>query len=168
MQKVRLNLKITDLRKDDATLEGDIQEIDYSYLPELAGHLLGLAHVRVTQLCTEIMQPLDLTPKQFVTLEFVSKNPEIPQKDIAYHVGTSPPMMVNILDELDKQKLVRRIRSQDDRRRQFVRVTDKGAALLAEIKQKAFEVEDVFAAEAGLTSDERETLLKLLKKLANR
>jgi DNA-binding MarR family transcriptional regulator len=161
-------LKINDQGKDVATSESDTPSIDYSYLSDLVGHLLGLAHVRVTQLCTEIMQPLDLTPKQVVTLEFVSKNPEIPQKDIAYHVGTSPPMMVNILDELDKHKLVQRVRSQDDRRRQFVRVTDKGAAILDEVKRKAFEVEDVFAAEANLTHDERETLLKLLKKLANR
>jgi MarR family transcriptional regulator, organic hydroperoxide resistance regulator len=161
-------LKTTAQGKDVATHESETSSIDYSYLPELVGHLLGLAHVRVTQICTEIMQPLDLTPKQFVTLEFVSKNPEIPQKDIAYHVGTSPPMMVNILDELDRHKLVQRVRSQDDRRRQFVRVTDKGTTLLENIKQKAFEVEDIFAAEANLTNDERETLLKLLKKLANR
>jgi len=161
-------LKITDQGTDVATNESDTPYIDYSYLSELVGHLLGLAHVRVTQLCTEVMQPLDLTPKQFVTLEFVSKNPEIPQKDIAHHVGTSPPMMVNILDELDKRKLVRRVRSQDDRRRQFVQVTENGVALLDEIKQKAFEVEDIFAAEGGLTDVDREILLKLLKKLATR
>jgi DNA-binding MarR family transcriptional regulator len=161
-------LKINDQGKDVATRESDTPSIDYSYLSDLVGHLLSLAHVRVTQICTEIMHPLDLTPKQFVTLEFVSKNPEIPQKDVAHHVGTSPPMMVNILDELDKHKLVQRVRSQDDRRRQFVRVTDKGTSLLDEVKRKAFEVEDVFAAEANLTDDERETLLKLLKKLANR
>lgn len=161
-------LNVTDREKDDATHDDETQYIDYSYLPELVGHLLGLAHVRVTQLCTEVMQPLELTPKQFVTLEFVSKNPDIPQKDIAHHVGTSPPMMVSILDYLDERKLVRRVRSQDDRRRQFVRVTEKGAALLAEIKQRAFEVEDIFAEETGLTGDERETLLRLLKKLANR
>lgn len=155
-------MKITDREKDNA------RTIDYSYLPELVGHLLGLAHVRATQLCIEVMQPLDLTPKQVVTLEFVSKNPEIPQKDIAYHVGTSPPMMVNILNELDERKLVRRVRSQDDRRRQYVHVTEKGMALLEEIKKKAFEVEAIFATEANLTSDEREVLLKLLKKLANR
>jgi DNA-binding MarR family transcriptional regulator len=161
-------LKITDQEKDAAPLEDDAQTIEYSYLPELVGHLLGLAHLRATQICTEIMQPLDLTPKQCVTLEFVSKNPEVPQKDIAYHVGTSPPMMVNILDELDKRKLVRRIRSKDDRRRQFVQVTDEGAALLDEVRKKAFVVEDIFATETSLTHDEREILLKLLKKLTNR
>jgi DNA-binding MarR family transcriptional regulator len=160
-------LKISGKTNHDATHD-EAQPIDYSYLPELVGHLLGLAHVRVTQLCTEVMQPLDLTPKQFVTLEFVSKNPEIQQKDIAHHVGTSPPMMVSILDNLDKRKLVRRERSQDDRRRQYVRLTEHGAALLEEIKQKAFEVEELFAAETGLTCEEYQTLLKLLKKVANR
>lgn len=161
-------LQIPDEEQNDATPDGDTRDIDYSYLSELVGHLLGLAHMRVTQICAEVMQPLDLTPKQFVTLEFVSKNPEFPQKDIARHVGISPPMMVNILDELDKRKLVQRERCQDDRRRQFVRVTEKGATLLEQIKQKAFEVEEIFAAETGLTDDERETLLGLLKKVTNR
>lgn len=142
--------------------------VNYSYLPELVGHLLGLAHVRVTQLCAEIMQPLDLTPKQFITLEFVSKNPGIPQKEIAHHVGTSAPMLVSILDSLDKRKLITRIRSQNDRRHQFVQITLTGAAMLDEIKQKAFEVEDVFAAETNLSQEERNTLLALLQKVANR
>lgn len=142
--------------------------VDYSYLRDLTGHLLGLAHVRHTQLCTEVMHPLELTPKQFVTLEFVSNNPKIPQKEIAHHVGTSAPMLVSILDYLTKRHLIKRIRSQHDRRHQFVQITVQGMALLDEIKQKAFEVEDIFAAEMGLTQDERETLLTLLKKVANR
>jgi DNA-binding MarR family transcriptional regulator len=163
-----LILKVIDPKKDAATHENNAQNIDYSYLSELVGHLLGLAHVRVTQLCTEVISPLDLTPKQIVTLEFVSNNPEIPQKDIAHHVGTSPPMMVDILNKLGKRKLVRRVRSRDDRRCQFVRMTEQGAALLDDIKHKAFEVEDLFAAETGLTQEEYQTLLKLLKKAANR
>ena len=57
-------------------------KIDYSYLPDLVGHLVGLIHLHATQLCGEAMSPLGLTPKQFVTLEFISKNPEISQKDI--------------------------------------------------------------------------------------
>jgi DNA-binding MarR family transcriptional regulator len=146
----------------------EIEDIDYSYLPELVGHLLGLAHVQVTRLCTEVMQPLNLTPKQFVTLEFVSKNPNIPQKDIAFHVGTSPTVIVGILDVLAKRKLVKRTRSEDDRRRQFVQITAKGEDMLDIIREKAFEVEDLFATETGLNETERETLLKLLQKVANR
>lgn len=154
--------------RDEERCDEETPCVNYSYLPELVGHLLGLAHVRVTQICAEIMQPLGLTPKQFITLEFVSKNPKIPQKEIAHHVGTSAPMLVSILDHLDKRSLITRIRSQNDRRHQFVQITENGAALLDEIKQKAFEVEDLFAAETNLTSEERDMLLKLLKKVANR
>lgn len=156
-------------KNEDETHHDEVTSfVNYSYLSELTGHLLGLAHERVTQLCTEVMQPLELTPKQFVTLEFVSKNPKIPQKEIAYHVGTSETLLVSILDKLTKRHLIKRIRSQHDRRHQFVQITDNGMAMLDEIKQKAFEVEDIFAAETGLTCEERETLLALLKKVANR
>ena len=93
------------------------KEIDYSYLPDLVGHLLGLAHLRVTQLCTEVMEPLQLTPKQFVALEFIANNPCNSQKKIAEHIGTAPAVMVGILDTLGQRGLVRRVRSRNDRRK---------------------------------------------------
>ena len=54
--------------------------IDYSYLTQLVGHLSGLAHLRATQLCSAELAELELTPKQFVALEFISKNQTITQK----------------------------------------------------------------------------------------
>lgn len=144
------------------------ETVNYSYLPQLVGHLLGLAHLRVTQICTDLLTPLKLTPKQFITLEFVSNNPEVSQKDIAMHVGTTPPVMVSILDDLSKRKLLRRARSPHDRRVQFVQVTEKGSALLDQIRDIAFEVEDRYAEETHLTDKERAALLKILQKMTNR
>lgn len=156
--------------KQDKELTEIVEDtsVNYSYLPELVGHLLGLAHLRATQLCTQVMDPLALTPKQFVTLEFVSKNPEIAQKDIAHHVGTTPPVMVNILDELSKRKLVCRVRSTQDRRRQFVQTTDAGRRMLGEMREKAFQVEEIFADEMGLSDAERQILLTILRKMTGR
>jgi hypothetical protein len=78
------------------------KSIDYSFLPELVGHLLGLAQVEITQLCTEVMEPLQSTPKQFVAMEFISKNPCISQKNIAENIGTAPVVIVGILDSLSE------------------------------------------------------------------
>ena len=103
--------------------------IDYSYLPELVGHLLGLAHVAITQLCTEVMEPLKLTPKQFVAMEFISKNPCISQKNIAENIGTAPAVMVGILDDLSKRGLLKRKRSPHDRREYYVQLTPKGLSI---------------------------------------
>lgn len=142
--------------------------IDYSYLPELVGHLMGLAHLEITQLCTEVMEPLQLTPKQFVALEFISKNPCISQKNIAENIGTAPAVMVGILDALSERGLLKRNRSPHDRREYYVQLTPKGLDLLIEIRQMAFEVEDLYQEKTGLTQDERKTILALLRKMTNR
>ena len=144
------------------------QPIDYSYLPELLGHLLGLAHLAITQLCTEVMEPLQLTPKQFVAMEFISKNSCISQKNIAENIGTAPAVMVGILDSLSKRGLLKRKRSPHDRREYFVQLTPKGMEMLVEIRRLAFTVEDLYQERTGLTDEERETILPILRKIANR
>ena len=142
--------------------------IDYSYLPELVGHLLGLAHLEITQLCTEVMEPLQLTPKQFVAMEFISKNPCISQKNIAENIGTAPAVMVGILDTLSGRGLLKRKRSPRDRREYYVHLTPKGIDMLEEIQRIAFEVEDLYQEKTGLTDDERQTILPILRKITNR
>ena len=142
--------------------------IDFSYLPELIGHLLGLAHVAITQLCTEVMEPLQLTPKQFVAMEFISKNPCISQKNIAENIGTAPAVMVGILDYLSERGLLKRKRSPHDRREYFVQLTPKGLDMLDDIRRMAFEVEDLYQERTGMTDEEREIILPILRKITNR
>ena len=142
--------------------------IDHSYLPELLGHLLGLAHLAITQLCTEVMEPLQLTPKQFIAMEFISKNPCISQKNIAENIGTAPSVMVGILDYLSERGLLKRKRSPHDRREYYVQLTPRGMDMLAEIRRMAFKVEDLYQEETGLSDEERETILSILQKITNR
>ena len=142
--------------------------IDYSYLSELLGHLLGLAHLEITQLCTEVMEPLQLTPKQFVAMEFISKNPCISQKDIAENIGTAPAVMVGILDDLSKRGLLKRKRSPHDRREYYVQLTPKGMNMLEEIRRMAFEVENLYQEKTGMTDEERAAILPVLRKITNR
>lgn len=157
---------MTDLTADCE--DASKKSIDYSYLPELVGHLLGLAHVEITQLCTEVMKPLQLTPKQFVAMEFISKNPCISQKNIAENIGTAPAVMVGILDYLSGRGLLKRRRSPHDRREYYVQLTQKGTEMLTEIRRMAFEVEDLYQEKTGLTDEERATILPILQKITNR
>jgi DNA-binding MarR family transcriptional regulator len=159
-------IPVTKLNSDCENISD--KPIDYSYLPELVGHLLGLAHLRISQLCTEVMEPIRLTPKQFVTLEFISKNPCISQKNIAENIGTAPAVMVGILDALSQRGLLERKRSPHDRREYYVQLTSKGVSMLAEIRRMAFEVEDLYQQKTGLTDKERATILPILRKMTNR
>jgi len=148
--------------------EATDKPVDYSYLPELVGHLLGLAHLEISHLCTQIMEPLQLTPKQFVAMEFISNNPCISQKSIAENIGTAPAVMVGILDHLSERKLLKRVRSPHDRREYYVQLTPKGMEMLEAMRRMAFEVEDMYQEKTGLTDEERATLLHILQKITNR
>ena len=91
-------------------------EPNYGYLPELVGHLVGLAHIKASTLCSEVLSDLELTPKQAVTLHFIAENSDTMQKDLASGVGTSPTVMVGILDTLSARGLIKRVSSKQDRR----------------------------------------------------
>ncbi len=140
----------------------------YGYLPELVGHLLGLAHIQATNLCSHNLAELRITPKQAVSLYFVSKNSETMQKDLATGVGTSPTVMVGILDVLEKRGFLSRAHSKQDRRSQIVTLTAKGNAALPLVKEALFVTETQIDESSSLSTEERQQLLKLLRKLVKR
>lgn len=142
--------------------------VNYSYLTDLIGHLAGLTHLRATQLCTAELASIGLTPKQFVALEFIANNPTISQKEIAKHIGTTPTVLVNILDVMTERGLLMRVRSMQDRRRHSVVLTEKGEALRARVRRSAYSVEAQLKHEGGLNDSEWQTLQKLMQKLARR
>ncbi|MEM8861956.1 MAG: MarR family transcriptional regulator [Chloroflexota bacterium] len=142
--------------------------VNYGYLVRLVGHLSGLSHLRATQLFTEALDEIKLTPKQAIALEFIAHNPTDSQKEIANHIGTTPTVMVGVLDALTRQGLVERVRSNIDRRRHSVKLTETGEAIRQKIKDAAFFVEEQLFAESNLSAEEWEHLIHLMRKLTNR
>lgn len=142
--------------------------VNYSYLTGLIGHMSGLSHLRATQLFTEELSGLELTPKQVIALEFIANNRTVSQKEIAAHIGTTPTVMVGILDALSKRGLVERVRSAEDRRRHTVAVTTAGHKTLPKIETAAKAVESRLLAESNLTATEWDQLVLLMQKLTDR
>ena len=142
--------------------------INYTFLPLLVGHLAGLTHLRATQCFSEALAPFNLTPKQAIALEFIANNPTISQRAIAEHIGTTPTVMVGILDTLTQLGLVQRVRSTEDRRRHSVHATDAGVEMCAQVGEAAWKVEATLREESGMSSAEWETLTHLMQKLAHR
>lgn len=71
--------------------------------------------------------------------------------------------MTLVVDNLEKEGLVRRVHSQDDRRTIIVELTDKGKELFESVFPE--HAENITKAASVLTDEEIETLGKLLKKL---
>ena len=146
----------------------DKNNYNYSYLPDIVGHLSALVFVRATEIAMAHLAKLDLSTKEYVTLEFIANNPEVSQKSIAAEIGTKPSHLVNILDGLTRRGLLVRERSTSDRRKQYVRLTAKGEGLRDQIREAAFAADQELLEEAGMTAEEKEQMLQLLRKLADR
>jgi len=141
---------------------------EYGYLRDLIGHLVALTHVQSTQVCSSELEPLQLTPKQAITLYFISKNKNTAQKDLASGVGTSPTVMVGILDTLEKRKFIKRVTSTTDRRSQTVELTKEGKKILIDVKKAFFQTETILDQSSNLSFQERQDLLRLLRKITKR
>lgn len=141
---------------------------EYGYLRDLIGHLVGLTHNQATQICSAELEPTRLTTKQAVTLYFISQNPDTAQKDLATGVGTSPTVMVGILDTLEKRKFIKRVTSKTDRRSQTVELTKDGKNILKDVEKAFFQTESTLIKNNNLTLKEKTQLIHLLRKLTNR
>ncbi|TGU70332.1 MarR family transcriptional regulator [Geomonas terrae] len=112
------------------------------------------------------MSEAGLTISQFGVLEALLHKGPLCQRDVASKILKSTGNITLVIDNLEKQGLVLRERSLEDRRFCTVILTDKGRTL---IEATFAEVEAAIVAEMGvLTDEEQQTLGRICKKLGLR
>ncbi|MBT1074030.1 MarR family winged helix-turn-helix transcriptional regulator [Geobacter grbiciae] len=117
----------------------------------------------VTSRTSRPMTAAGLTISQFGVLEALLHKGPLCQRDIAAKILKSTGNITMVIDNLEKQDLVRRERDMEDRRYLTVHLTEKGTILI----NKVFaDVEASIVAEMStLSADEQEQLGSLCKKL---
>ena len=106
---------------------------------------------------------MDLTISQFAVLEALYQLGPLFQKEIGQKILRSSGNITMVIDNLEKNGLVRRERNEADRRFFIVHLTDKGYNLIDKIfpSHAAVIAEDL----AVLTAAEQDALGRLCKKL---
>jgi MarR family transcriptional regulator, organic hydroperoxide resistance regulator len=84
-------------------------------------------------------QPAPLTPAQYYLLLALSHQPGLGVGEMAAAAGCTSPTATRILDGLERDGVVERRPSTDDRRRTIVSLTPKGTRLLAQQRRKTNE-----------------------------
>lgn len=105
---------------------------------------------------------LGMTLKQLATLASLRDRGEIPQQLLCDVLHTTQNTVVAWLNELEAVGYVARVRDAEDRRKHNVAITPGGLAGLERAETELRRLED--EALAGLTSDERGQLRRLLAK----
>src|SRR5918994_4922883 len=118
-------LSFTTLMISDVTLSAE------GVAAELRPVLLRLAR----ELRKETEQ-LGVTARQTTLLWLVKRSPGLSLAELAAEEGISPPAMSGHVDRLERAGLLERERSQGDRRRVGLRLTDEGERLLRRVRAR--------------------------------
>jgi MarR family transcriptional regulator, lower aerobic nicotinate degradation pathway regulator len=105
-----------------------------------------------------------LHPREFGVLAVVERDPGITQQAIGEAAGVDPSTMVATLDSLEERGLAERRPHASDRRKRAVFLTPQGEAAAARAKRIGKQVGTETLG--ALSSDERDQLNRLLRKLA--
>lgn len=140
------------------------RRIEHGLLPGLVGYNLRRAQVSVFQDFRVATSAFDITPGQFGILVLIANNDGLSQSDLGNALGIDRSTMVAVIDRLERRNLVVRAPSPADRRSYALRLSSTGAAFLANIVPTVQDHEKTIGR--GLTAEEKETLIRLLGKLA--
>ena len=107
------------------------------------------------------LQKYNLTQPQFITLaSLVAHKQACTMRDLTGVTFQDPPTMTGIVDRLVKMELVKRTRSQTDRRVVLVEITPAGQELIQQIDHDFMQTD--FGCYADLSDDELETFEKFI------
>lgn len=143
--------------RDDARLT---DHLDLGELPSLSGYMLRRAQFAAFNDFLRFFDDLGVRPVQYAVLNVIDRNPGLKQSQVSEALGIKRANLVAILDALERRQLAKREAVATDRRSYALRLTDKGSALMRELRARSEAHEKRLAAVIG--EDGRQQLLKLL------
>lgn len=136
-------------------------------LPRHKAVVIAILHSadRLRRQATEMLAPHDITLQQFNVLRILrgARPDGLCTLTIAERMIEETPGITRLIDRLEKKGLVRRVRSEEDRRQVWCRITPAGERLLARLDDpvEAFDR----AAVHGLSPADQDHLTTLLGQL---
>lgn len=104
--------------------------------PETVAADLRPVLLRLARELRKETEQLGITARQATLLWLVKRSPGLSLAELAAEEGISPPAMSGHVDRLERAGLIERVRSDDDRRRVGLRLTDEGARLLRRVRAR--------------------------------
>jgi DNA-binding MarR family transcriptional regulator len=114
----------------------------------------------------EVARRVELTGPQLTVVKMLETVGELSLSDLSDRIRAQNSTVTGIIDRMEREGLVVRARSTEDKRVVRIRLTEKGERIAREIPVEPMEI--FRSALAGLTLAETRDLLRILTKLARR
>jgi len=146
-------------------LQASAHGLDQSCMGHLIGYHVTQANVASRKAFSRhIGEPWKLSPVEFTILMLVAHNRDATQKQLSQALAVSAPNVTALVDRMNERDLLKRVRNENDRRSQQLRLTRKGAALVREVREVSLTMEHDLLRH--LSDAERAMLIELLQKVA--
>jgi len=109
---------------------------DVTLSPEAVASDLRPVLLRLTRELRKETEQLGVTARQATLLWLVKRSPGLALAELAAEEGISPPAMSGHVDRLEGAGLLQRVRSDDDRRRVGLRLTEDGERLIRRVRAR--------------------------------
>lgn len=139
------------------------ETIDTSYLESLVGYNARRATLVIVDAFLRHMAVYGLRPVEFSVLSLISHNSGITSRQLCATLSIQPPNLVGLINQLQKRELITRRPHPNDGRAMGLHLTPEGRKLVKQAENTASEIEE--SATAQLSAIERQTLMRLLKKI---
>lgn len=113
----------------------------------------------------QLLKPYNLTHLQFSILMNLYKNNISTQKEMLKNTYGDEASITRILDRLEAKGYIKRVRSEEDKRKKKLVLTDEGIELMTEIIKYTGYINNELAKD--LNKDEEKEFLRLLQKVHN-
>lgn len=130
---------------------------------EPLARLIGATRRRINQAVGRRLRSHRLNPQRFWLLVNMLEAPGLSLRELAGRLRMDEPAASRIVASLGRRRLVRSRADPADRRRRSLELTAAGESLTRSLAPVAHEVRR--AVEAGFTSEEKETLRRLLSRV---
>jgi DNA-binding MarR family transcriptional regulator len=121
---------------------------------------------QLTRLVDQRLKPLGLTASQLPVLVALKHGEKRTQKDLVLAAGVEQSSMAQLLARMERDGLIRREPSPDDRRSSLITLTDHALSLLEPGRDALRRIDE--DACAGLPGTDRTALLAMLADVAGR
>ena len=109
---------------------------DVTLSHELVASELRPVLLRLARELRKETEQLGVTARQATLLWLVKRSPGLSLAELAAEEGISPPALSGHVDRLERAGLLERVRSNEDRRRVGLRLTEEGARLMRRVRAR--------------------------------
>lgn len=145
--------------------DGSEQTVNFGFLTDHVIHHYRLLNLELTRLHAKLFHGtlMQKGVGKMTAMTLLELNPGLTQSTIAKSINKDKAAIARIIDELVGEGLINRDVSPEERRSYSLTLTEKGHAEFTRFAELCKDCEDAFTE--GLTAEERDQLLYLLRKL---